>query len=177
MVIYTIYEIPGIKVGCTVDLNARRQWRNDDRYDGEIVVIETIERERDDEESWQLAGDTERAWQLLKGYPPDVLSYGESRKRMIEASRKGQTLGAARAAEVMTVEQKSARGRKGGLQSSKSRTKEEKSVHGRMGGQRIAELGIGPSIRRGTCPYCGVVATLLNLGRWHGKNCKKAPRV
>ena len=56
---YYIYHIPGIKIGCTIDLQHRKAYNK--RKHGrniEFFVLETIEGP-DTEEMWQVVGDRE----------------------------------------------------------------------------------------------------------------------
>jgi hypothetical protein len=60
--IYYIYHIPGIKIGCTIDLQHRKAYNK--RYHGRDIdfrVVETLQG-HDTEEMWQIVGD--REWEL-----------------------------------------------------------------------------------------------------------------
>ena len=73
---YYIYEIPGVKIGCTQDM-ARRQKEQRDK--GEMVVLEyctTIEE----------ATRRERELQAEKGYPYDGNSYAKQ-LRLVEIAK------------------------------------------------------------------------------------------
>ena len=67
---YYIYHIPGIKIGCTKNLESRNQ-QNFKKYQIEPILIETMEGP-DIEEYWQVVGD--REWELAEqyGYPRDT---------------------------------------------------------------------------------------------------------
>ena len=64
--IYTIYEIPGIKNGATKDWKNRRAF-NFEYYLIEPIIVETIEGP-DTEEFWQVVGDKEWEYADHNGY-------------------------------------------------------------------------------------------------------------
>ena len=100
MVKYTIYHIPGEKVGCTKDLKSRKKGfenlNGSERqkcYSEDIIILEIITREFDDEESWQIAGDLERHWQKELGYGCEGDHYASSRRKLRKGSQRVTELG------------------------------------------------------------------------------------
>jgi len=162
MVTFTIYELPGIKVGCTTNLRLRgRSWRLDERYNN-VCVLETIKRELDNEESWQLAGDHEIWWQMKLGYELDDVHYSRSRKSTSSKNMHRARLRGNR--HVVEL------GKCGFNDPSVSREA------GLLGSKRVNELGKGGFQKRMTCEHCGLEGSNGAMHRWHGDNCKYKPK-
>ena len=87
MVTYYIYEVPGVKVGATLNLNRRLKY-NFEKYNVEPILLETLQGP-DNEDMWRVVGD--REWELAdeKGY-----DRGEHYRVMrLRASFESQSLG------------------------------------------------------------------------------------
>jgi len=160
MVIYYIYEIPGVKVGCTVDLHRRGHILGEDSRYTDARVLEEIERECDDEESRQLAGDREIWWQLHLDYGRDNKHYKLSRDVLAAASSSGgQSLHANGLGLWSQTEEQWARVyRNGGIAAGRANVEQQRGA-----------------FALGECPYCGKRSNMGNLLRWHFDNCKKKP--
>jgi hypothetical protein len=130
--IYYIYEVKGIKNGCTTQWEKRSK-QNFKKYNIMPVVVETYEYPNTTE-YWQIVGD--REWQLaeLNGYPKGV-HYRVAREKRIIGSRNN------------SKENKSKAGKIGG--------KHRSPNGGRIGGKIALESGqwdsiknLGPKARR-----------------------------
>jgi hypothetical protein len=68
--IFYIYEIPGVKVGCTTNMERRQKQQRDK---GEMILLES-------HTDIDKATERERELQLEKGYPVDLSTYANSYK-------------------------------------------------------------------------------------------------
>lgn len=73
---YYIYEIPGVKIGCTQDMQRRQKEQKDK---GKMILLETHTNKAE-------ASRRERELQLEKGYPYDGNSYAKQ-LRLVEIAR------------------------------------------------------------------------------------------
>jgi hypothetical protein len=134
MVTYDFYHLIGVKVGVTIDIDARGSvLREDERYDGPLEIIERMTRECDDPESWQIVGDREWELQDQYGYPRDKCHYREARERLSLAGKKGGPIGGPkggkRVGELgLTGFQTGAAGRIGGTKS-RGRVTKNRGTH------------------------------------------------
>ncbi len=83
-----IYEIKGVKVGCTVELKQRVR-----RYNGkyklkDLIILEILNNKSDKE-----AGEIEQEYQKKLGYSLDKSPYHESKERSIRGSFSGRSKG------------------------------------------------------------------------------------
>lgn len=87
---FYIYEVKGIKNGCTIDWDKRCE-QNLKKYNIIPVVVETYEYPNT-AEYWQIVGD--REWELaeLNGYPKGI-HYRVAMERRISGSKLGGTIG------------------------------------------------------------------------------------
>jgi general stress protein YciG len=200
MITHIIYHIIGRKVGCTKNLARRRaEYKLEGYSPEEIEILEELHDKTDQE-----AGDIEWAWAdrlgynkghhyttTMKNYSEEgsrkgglrtvelrVGVHGLSSEQRIEVSRKAGLIGGPRSNQVMTVEQKSDRGRKGGIKSNSRNgglrraevlTSERKSEIGRLGGliRGGMMIELTPFRIRGKCIHCGIETNTANLSRWH----------
>jgi hypothetical protein len=195
MITHYIYHLPGIKVGCTKDLEKRKQYypRHRTRM---LQVLEVLHDKTDQE-----AGDRERWWNDHFGYRRYVHYVhtiaagpigGQSaveRGVGIHALTTDQRIangrmGGRRYAETTTPERRSENAR---IAATKTTTPEGRSENARKRGRRVAQLGIGihaltPEQRsensrkagcsmRDHCPHCGLESNRPNLVRYHFDNC------
>ena len=88
--IFYIYEVKGIKNGCTTEWDKRCK-QNFERYNITPVVVETYEYPNT-AEYWQIVGD--REWELaeLNGYPKGV-HYRVAREKRIVGGKIGRSKG------------------------------------------------------------------------------------
>ena len=162
---YTIYHIPGIKVGCTKRNPAIRV---KEQGFGEFEVLEVhtdidIASKREVELQLQMYGERDNR-RLYKGTSTMVLyTTTEVRKRQVESKKKNGTLlnaiNAMNTAEAI------------------NKMLETKEKRGTLRVNRIT-----PEVRQAalkalaankkTCPYCNFTTTPGNYGRYHGEKCK-----
>ena len=144
---YTIYHIPGIKIGCTCDFQKRM---NDQGF----TNWEILWQEEGDYEFGWIAGNKEIELQKQYGLPVDTSNYQISRQNRHKFNGTETTY-------KLTFEDKSKGGKKSGMQNAES---------GHM--KRISKLGTEASLRKIICEHCSKPASTFNYSRWHGDNCK-----
>jgi len=177
---YTIYHIPGLKVGCTVDFESRKA----QYHEGIIIKIMVV---IPDEMGPKYAGNVE--W-----YFADLLGY----KRWSHYADSNWGIS-------ITDEQRSEIGRMGGIKTAslgksgfKNLTDEQRSEIGKMGAAKIHSLRIGgfynltkeqkseyakiggkygAFVKQVTCHHCGKTGHAAIMKRWHFDNCKKKPTI
>ena len=88
--IFYIYEVKGIKNGCTTEWDKRCK-QNFERYNITPVIVETYEYPNT-AEYWQIVGDREWALAELNGYPKGV-HYRVAREKRIVAGKIGRSKG------------------------------------------------------------------------------------
>jgi hypothetical protein len=152
MITHVIYELRGLKVGCTHNLSERMKYypRHQKRL---LRVLEEIH-----DATNETAGDREHWWQDHLGYKRES-HYAHT----VEISYTARQ----RAAEAITHEQKVEWSRKAGKNRAKNLSPERLSEIGKMGGYCI----------RVQCPHCGIESHVAILHRWHFDNCPKKPVV
>jgi hypothetical protein len=85
---YYIYEIKGVKIGCTKDLEARVALYNGKYKLEDLIVLEVLDNKTDKE-----AGEIEREYQKRLGYKVDKCSYDKSIERLkVRGERGGKKL-------------------------------------------------------------------------------------
>lgn len=130
MITHVIYEIPGRKIGCTIDLENRlclyKQWEG---IRPEVRILEELHDATDQE-----AGDRERYWQEKLGYKVDRQHYADT--VAMAASSVGSL-------QNIPHDERIVNGRKGGSQRVANLTPEQLSEDNRRRGLRTLELGVG----------------------------------
>lgn len=168
MISHVIYEIPGIKVGCTKDLT-RRSIENRLTY-GDDIVIKVLKELHD--LTNREAGDTERNWQIKLGYPTNV-HYADLGWVTGAAGRAGLESQFAKGIHASqtgkTAFHTGAAGRIGGKRCGELG---KSGFQTGAAGRRTAELGKNAFQQKATCPRCGRVGQLANMKRWHFDNCR-----
>ena len=160
MITHIIYHIPGRKVGCTRNLEARRLLYLS--REGSIPKIEILEELCDKTD--QEAGDQEWRWADRLGY-----------KRGKHYAESGYV--------VISMETRIRAGRKGGRASAVNSTLEQKQEKGRRAAARRTPEGLrriaqrcalnGAALIRDHCPHCGLESNRMILLRWHFNKCKQ----
>lgn len=141
---YYIYHIPGIKIGCTSDLQKRMS-------DQGFIEWEILETHID---GW-LAGDREIELQKEYGYRVDTSHYMislQNRPRWNDKTR-----------QVPSRESCVLGGKVTGRKNVES---------GHLARVRDPHKAMLASLKRITCEHCGKDANTGNYKRWHGDNCK-----
>jgi hypothetical protein len=161
---YYIYHIPGVKIGCTKNIESRIKAQGYSDY-------EILEEHTD----IYVASDREIALQKQYGLPVDRLLYWKSIKQLIENPK---TIPALKNSKLL---------KKTGKKSLElGKTKENQSKNGKIGGKiagqiakdsgHIQALGRKNMLilhsTHTTCPYCNKTIKGTIYFRWHGDNCK-----
>lgn len=161
---YTIYHIPGVKIGCTNNPEKRIKEQGYESY-------EILEEHND----IIIASNREIALQKEYGYSVDWIPYyktinaptKESRIRGGKtAGKKNGPLAAIHGSGFNTIEFRSKGGKVGG------------KIAGRMAvesGVALISLKIANSRER-ICPYCNKNIKGPNYFKWHGDKCKAKPQ-
>lgn len=159
---HTIYEIPSRKVGCTKNLDRRKELYFASGLDSstEFKVLEILENVSDIE-----AGVIEREWQQKLGYQVDTIRYEVSVANMKARAKIGGTKGGKIAALT---------GKAGILH----RTAEKKTADGKLGNkaQPTAAKKLGGTNMAATvrmCPHCSHEGRGPNVFRYHFENCQQ----
>jgi hypothetical protein len=197
---HTIYHIPGVKVGCTVDFKTRQTQYEKDTVFEVLEVIECTD---------QVAGDREWEWADKLGYERG-LHYAEYNwnAKLTHAQRiTAGNIGGYRTVELrvgihaMTPEQRAEWTSKAGRKAaelglgvhaatpeklsewsrkafespnhvSKTASQEQKTEWTSKGGSK-AFAGPNHSMKQVvTCPYCPKIGQKRAMYRWHFDNCK-----
>jgi hypothetical protein len=180
-----IYEIKGVKIGCTKDLEARVAMYNKAGFDYKLedLIIQDILYNETDE----YAGEYERFLQKKLGYPVDDCPYHETIKSLKIQAEKGGKI----AAEVNRKNGtglwdhkiQSMGGKIGGKITAEVNRKNGtgffdpkiQSIGGKIGGKIAAEVnrknstGMFAKIK---CKYCDYVGNAPAIGRYHNEKCK-----
>jgi len=141
---FTIYHIPGYKVGATADYRRRSQ-ANFRKYGVEPYIIEEHTGLPNTPETWQIVGDLE--WEYA-----DEFGYDRG-EHYVEIRRKNR---------LITTEQRVVNAIAGG----RGNSKEEMSRKGKLGckikkaiaGSRGGKLSKGYSKEQRKCPHCDMVS-------------------
>jgi hypothetical protein len=161
---YTIYHIPGVKIGCTKHVHKRIKEQGYINYE---VLEEHIDI--------NIASDREIALQKQYGYPVDPIPYY---KTISAPTKQGCIKGGTIA------------GKKNGplafIHGSGFNTTEFRSKGGKIGGTKNAQSGQYAIFTKlgsdkamtmiNTCPHCNVTMNGGNYFRWHGDKCKAKPQ-
>ena len=141
---YYIYHIPGVKIGCTKQLQKRMT-------DQGFTNWEILEEHSD---GW-LAGDREIELQKEYGYPVDKSHY------MISLQNRPKWNNSTR--RYLTKEdcRRGGKALKGKPKAAKYKTTKHTAP------------ATEASMRRILCEHCNKDANTGNYSRWHGDNCKK----
>lgn len=153
MLIYYIYHIVGIKIGCSVEPEERVRDQGYSEY--EILEEHTDIR---------IASKRERELQREYGYKVDTIPYYQSYERRSAMGKSGgrKAVKSGQYREFCS---------KGGRKTVESEQfKEYCSKGGKIGG-KIAQA------RMHTCPHCGQVGKGTSMLRWHFDKCKKRPLI
>jgi hypothetical protein len=165
MKVYTIYEIPGVKIGCDADWPTRAHEQGINPEDCIVLQQETDLIQVSIDELW---------WQIEKGYPIDIGPYFVRVRVNKERAPKGGKI-----AGPLSVKNKT-----GWYGRSDEQRYKDRSRGGQKQGPKNVESGHFDNIRllankvnqeKISCKYCGKVCDRKNHGRWHGENCKKKP--
>ena len=146
---YTIYHIPGVKIGC--DQNYPNRPISQGFTDYEIL---------EEYEDIYEASKRERELQKEYGYRIDSIPYFKSIERGKKSFQKFNTTG-------ITKEQRSNAGRT----RSSYNTRENLSKAGKVSSKSEKHI----SKQEMTCPHCGKTSRGVGYSRWHGDNCKNRP--
>lgn len=163
---HVIYHIPGIKVGCTTDLDYRKYTANQDGKGDiykEAVVIEELNC------SDQEAGDREWYWADHYGYKRGP-HYSDMMKGHL--TQKNNKLGL-HDPSIRRMGTEASRVAGEGLWNPENR---------HVITPEAARLGLEARRSRGTdvfkivtCPHCGTEGNSTIMARWHFDRCKNAP--
>jgi hypothetical protein len=161
---HIIYHIPGRKVGCTKDLQARRLMYQE--KEGQIPTMEILEELHDKTD--QEAGDIEWQWVDKLGFRRGV-HYAVTIRGLRIRGKNGKPENRSKAGKVggrnASHDDKVKAGRLGGL-AGKGR---------RISGRQYDELiGRNPFYLVVKCPHCELQGNLPSMKRWHFDNCKFA---
>ena len=148
MITFTIYHVPGHKVGATGNYKHRAAW-NFRHYRVEPYIIDELELP-DTPETWQIVGDLEWEYADEFGYDRGT-HYVEARKRIRLISAEQLSANGSAAAQALTFEQKSRGGRIGGKAGGVAATKISMAK------------GTHVSLQRVKCPHCDKVSNPAGL--------------
>jgi len=140
--IYYIYHIPGVKIGCTNNIDIRMIQQNFNSW-------EILEEHTD----IYLASDREQELQRQYGYPVDKVPYWKI------CNYNKSSGGKVSITQLINHPNRKARCIKGG----------KSGVGGKIGGKTA---GTNRAKELGTCKYCGKSGAHLGLIRWHYEKCK-----
>lgn len=159
---YYIYHIIGRKVGCTNNLERRKQqYKIDEGSVPEIEILETL-----DNITAQEAGDIEQEWAYKFGYKLGNHYVQTVSNRKVQGLKSKELK---KGFHAFTKEQRSIIGQK--VLELKlgffSIPREEHIEISRRTGKTK-----GAFAQRGTCFHCGIETNLGMLARWHNDNCK-----
>lgn len=192
IITHVIYHIPGRKVGCTKNLERRKQRYL--KYEGSIPEIEVLEELYD--KSDREAGDIEISWRNRFGYRgeshyADTLTsaragaLGLNNSMTKEQKHAIGLLAGRRAVELgrtgfqnLTHEQRSNAGKIGGRATANlpgHLANIARNGGGRKGGLRTSELKKSGMHLQGSCVHCGTTMSLASLGRHHNDRCPRRP--
>lgn len=175
-----IYEIKGVKVGCTKDVDYRIKMYKGKYTLEDLIVLEVLEDKTDIE-----AGEIERQYQKKLGYLVDKVPYHKSKKGL---SQKGK-IGAEKCHETNRKNKTGVCYNKelqsmGGEISAEVNRKNgsgcffNKEIQSQMGkkGSKIAvenqRLNGTAAFAKIKCKYCDYVGNALIIGRHHNEKCK-----
>ena len=191
MITHYIYEIPNVKVGCTIDIIKRKSLaeslKGDSRYDGELKILEELHDKTDHE-----AGLAEWRWARKLGYAKEQ-NYAVSKRTLKKAASAGGKKGGPIVSALMMKE------KRGLFGISPEKMQEIRSAGGTISGANAVQLKTGihaiPKEERVkiqhnaskiavskdnhnskqvyTCPHCDLSSVGVGIFRWHFDNCKK----
>lgn len=183
---FTIYEIPGRKVGCTKDLEGRKMaYSAEEKSNPQMIVREVLKNV-----TLQEAGDREWWWADELGYQRGThytiaailgreTGFGKfTQERQIELASKGGKMGGPKAFAAksgifgLSDEEKRVNNRKGGKAASKINFELKRGIFALTKEQQIANGKKAGGTKRGVCPNCGLEGNIPNLKRWHFDNCR-----
>jgi hypothetical protein len=152
--IYTIYEVPGVKIGATINWKTRSKW-NFNKYNIEPVIVETLEGPNEPE-FWQVVGD--REWELA-----DTRGYIRG-AHYIDIRRKGSKYNFTNESRLAfnTETARHARSKWAFTDEIKDKIRKTNKARG----------AVGASIVMRICMHCGAENNALNNGKYHGDKCK-----
>jgi len=159
---YTIYHIPGVKIGCSV--NPKRRVKNQGYTNYEVL-----------EQHTDLTLATKRELELQKQYKyaVDQVMYSTTIKMSSKGGQIGGKIGGKRTKELrvgaMSFESRSKVGKIRGKKNVESgHLKTISIIGGQVGGKISAN-------KERICPYCLIKSNGIGFFRWHGDNCKAKP--
>jgi len=156
---YTIYHIPGIKIGCTKDLKTRSR-ANRKKY-GKDINIETLFEYEENLISVNEIGNIEWEFADHYGYKREAHysnlvnginlgnKHSDEQKAKWTEDRKGNTYGFQKGATSIFKD--------------KEHTQESNIQNRNTQNERFPTR---------TCPYCNKTGKGTAMNRWHGDNCK-----
>ena len=176
MYTYYVYHIPGIKIGCTTDLNKRMK-------DQGFTNWEILWQEDGDYEFGWIAGNKEIELQKEYALPIDDVNYQISRNNRreggkiggLKAKESGQLLAAAKnSGKIRGPIQGRKNVESGHLSSITPKSGSIEAKNRNIHRQRVMkENGTHNSQKQWTCTYCNKSGKgTVNYSRWHGENCK-----
>jgi hypothetical protein len=171
---YTIYHVVGVKIGCTTDFE-RRFHQNKEIY-GKDVVIEILEV-YPIEVGDKFAGDREWEFADAYGYPrrnhfSQRWNNAISKEQLSENGKKGAKLSLlGKMDETIKPELRAKYGV--GFDNNNWYNNSEKhkqdAYRGAMKAVENGKIGMKTKV---VCPHCGKSGQTAVMGRWHFDNCK-----
>jgi len=174
-----IYEIQGVKVGCTKNLEARVALYNGKYKLEDLTVLGVLENKTDKE-----AGEIEREYQVKLGYSVDRSLYCQSIENLTKGIKKSHDtnrLNKTGFCYDKKIQSKAGKisvevNRKNGTGFWNSELQSELGKRGgKIGGkksnesQKLKGIGVYSKIK---CKYCDCISDPGNINRWHNEKCK-----
>jgi hypothetical protein len=179
---YTIYHIPGVKIGCSNEVENRVKNQGYSHYE----ILET-------HNDINIASYREKELQLLYGYEVDKSSYKQVTSiATFESRSRGGKIGGQIGGKIGgQIGGKLTYDKKIGIFGMTEEEKLEARINGgKIGGKisgklvgnknkengHIQEIGKASMSRVNICPYCNKEGKGAIYFRWHGENCKHKPK-
>jgi hypothetical protein len=164
---YTIYHIPGKKVGCTVNFKRRK---SEYPKGTQFEILEELHNEKE-------AADREWYWADHFGYKKGFY-YSESRWDIVIPAEELSSNGKLGGSRLLPHKRDPSLRRRYGVgfennsQYNGSKKHLEDAYRGALKAVENGNIGMKTT---STCPYCGHIGQTRIMGRWHFDNCKLNP--
>ena len=159
MEVYKIYHIPGIKIGCSNQIDIRIEYQGFNNYE----VLETYT-------DIYEASKRETILQKQYGYNVDNIPYYKTiQNQKLSRGKKSRLLALKNRGNVNTV--LSEMGKIGGKKTKESgKLLQSAILGGKVAGKIRAKVNNSNILK---CPKCGMENNVGNSKRWHFDNCKR----
>ena len=190
---YYIYHIPGVKIGCTDNVQERISAQK-------FINYEVLEEHTDA----YIASDREIALQKQYGYPVDKIPYWKTIQQLTHNPKRLEAIQNSELYKAVRIECGKRMGKVRGQQCKESGfmsdigkkygpimgkknvesghlqniSSEAGKLGGKIGGKKNVESGHLENVRSKirVCPYCTKTIKGGNYFKWHGDKCKAKPQ-